>query len=364
MRDEIERRLLAVSGQKPPRPQRQRPLRHLEHVLADDPPDGEAHPRRIAEPGQRGRDEVCADLLVRELAERGMRVEVQPAVLAAPRRGRLARVVEERGQPDAQRRAVVGGGLDDGEEMLVERQLVVAALLVEADRGLELGQDLDESVGVAGEPERSRRLRPEQQLRELAEPVAREAAADPLSGDVGEPGRPFAHLPLGLRVEVEAELGDEAEPPHDPERVVAEARGARRPQHPPRQVAAAVERIEELPVRRRFAIALTVKSRRAMSCAREIEASASISKSCRPGPVERSTRGGANSIPDGCRARAARSRGSSRTPIRWSATTRSSTRPCGSSAARSSEWPTPGTTKSISRTGSPSSSFRTAPPTT
>ena len=40
-----------------------------------------------------------------------------------------------------------------------------------------------------------------------------------------------------------------------------------------------------------------------MSCSSGIVASATISKSCRPGPVERSTRGGANSIPAGERPR-------------------------------------------------------------
>ena len=41
-----------------------------------------------------------------------------------------------------------------------------------------------------------------------------------------------------------------------------------------------------------------------MSSSSETLASATISKSCRPGPVERSTRGGANSIPCGWSARA------------------------------------------------------------
>jgi hypothetical protein len=63
------------------------------------------------------------------------------------------------------------------------------------------------------------------------------------------------------------------------------------------------------PVESRFAIALIVKSRRPMSCSSEISGDATISKSCRPGPVERSVRGGANSMPAGTIARSSPSRG-------------------------------------------------------
>ena len=90
------------------------------------------------------------------------------------------------------------------------------------------------------------------------------------------------------------------------------------------------------PVDSLFAIALIVKSRRRRSCSSEISGEATISKSWRPGPVDRSVRGGANSIPPRASARSSPSRGCSLRPTRLPATSRSSTRPCGASAARSS----------------------------
>src|SRR5436190_17718901 len=117
------------------------------------------------------------------------------------------------------------------------------------------------------------------------------------------------------------------------------------------------------PVSSRRAIALTVKSRRRMSSSTDNEGSATISKSWRPGPVETSLRGGANSIPAGVSLRTLGSRGWSRMPTSRSATTRSSTRPCGARADRSPSVSSPGTRKSASFESSPSSSSRTAPPT-
>ena len=89
--------------------------------------------------------------------------------------------MEERSESHAQRRIRVGRSLDDGERVLVDRQVVVAAFLVEADRALELRQQLDEHAGVARESKRAERLGAEQQLRELAETVRGEAAADALA---------------------------------------------------------------------------------------------------------------------------------------------------------------------------------------
>ena len=113
----------------------------------------------------------------------------------------------------------------------------------------------------------------------------------------------------------------------------------------------------------RRAIAFTVKSRRARSSSTDADASTTISKSCRPGPVLRSRRGGASSMPLRASLRISSSRGQRRRPTRCPATSRSSTRPCGSSSVRSSSWPTPRTRKSASLESSPSSSSRTAPPT-
>jgi hypothetical protein len=117
------------------------------------------------------------------------------------------------------------------------------------------------------------------------------------------------------------------------------------------------------PVARRRAIAFTVKSRRRMSSSTESDASATISKSCRPGPVLTSLRGGANSIPAGASFRMSLSRGCKRTPTSRPATIKSSTRPCGSRARFSPPVSTPGTRKSASFDSRPSSSSRTAPPT-
>ena len=272
--------------------------------------------------------------------------------------------MQERRQAHLERRPRVGGRLDDGEDVLVERQGLAVALLLVADRRCELGQHVDEDAGVPREPQRLGRMGAEQELGELPQPVRRQPAADPLTRDVLDPRRPLAHLPQRVVVGIDIELRDEAKAADDPERVVAEACRPGRAEDAPFEIAAAAERVDDLPVSSRRAIALIVKSRRSMSCSSEISLSATISKSCLPGPVERSTRGGVNSIPAGWSARAAWSRGSSRTPTRWSATTRSSTFPCGSSAARSSSCPTPGTTKSSSGGVRPSSSSRTAPPTT
>ncbi len=76
-----------------------------------------------------------------------------------------------------------------------------------------------------------------------------------------------------------------------------------------------------------IAMALIVKSRRAMSSWRPMAGSLTISKSRCPGPIDRSARGGVNSMPDGTSSRTARSAGCSRTPTSWPCTSISSTRP-------------------------------------
>ena len=83
---------------------------------------------------------------------------------------------------------------------------MVAALLLEADRRGELRQHVDEHAGVACDAQRLRGLGAEQELRELAEPVGRDAAADPLAGDKLDARRVGPHLCERLLVGVEAEL--------------------------------------------------------------------------------------------------------------------------------------------------------------
>ena len=90
--------------------------------------------------------------LVATLSQLRLRVEVQATVGPAPGRLRLAEIVQEGCEPHPQGRIGVGGRLDDLEGVLVERQVVIAALLVEADRGLHLRQQVHEHARVAGEP--------------------------------------------------------------------------------------------------------------------------------------------------------------------------------------------------------------------
>jgi hypothetical protein len=158
----------------------------------------------------------------------------------------VGEVVQERAQADLEPVACGRRVLDHREHVLVERQMLARAVLDVPGRGGELRQQVLEHAAVAGEPERLRGLGAEQQLRELAHPVAREPAADPLGRDVVDLGGPLAHLAERVLVRVEVELGDEAEPAHDPERVVAEARGRRRAKDPALEVGPPAERVEQL----------------------------------------------------------------------------------------------------------------------
>ena len=132
--------------------------------------------------------------------------------------------MEERGEPHPEREARIGGRLHDLEGVLVDRQVVVAALLLEADRLLELGQQLDEHAGVAREPQRLRRLRAEQQLRELAHPVGGKPTADPLTRHEPDSGCLVTHLSQRFRVGLEAELRHEAQRTNEAERILGETR--------------------------------------------------------------------------------------------------------------------------------------------
>ena len=103
-----------------------------------DADDTLAKPVRIAQPQERSGCQLGADLVVTVFGEAGLRVVVQPAVAAPPGGLRLAEIVEEGGEPHRERMAQVGRGLDYGEGVLVNGEIVVAALLVEADRRAEL----------------------------------------------------------------------------------------------------------------------------------------------------------------------------------------------------------------------------------
>src|SRR4051812_14409500 len=102
--DEVERELVAVAPQEAARPAGVA-LSRLEHVTAHDPYDVPPERVRIAEPEQRPRGEVRADLVVPVGGEAGFCVVVKPSVVPTPADDRLAEVVEERGEPHGQREA-------------------------------------------------------------------------------------------------------------------------------------------------------------------------------------------------------------------------------------------------------------------
>ena len=161
---------------------------------------------RIAQAGERSFGERSANLLVTPRRVAGLRVVVQPVVGPPPRDFRFPRVVKQRREPDGERAVSVRRRLDDCERVLVYRQRVVAALLVEPDRRLELGKELHEDAGVARDRERLRRMRSEQQLRKLAHPVGRDAPTDALARHETNAGRVAPHLLEGLGCSVEVEL--------------------------------------------------------------------------------------------------------------------------------------------------------------
>ena len=142
----------------------------------------------------------------------------------------------------------VGCRLNDLERVLVDRQCVPAALLLEPDRGLELRQEVNEHARVAGQPQCLGRLRPEQQLRQLPHPVGCEAASDSLARDELDARRLLAHLPKRFLVGAQAELRDEAETANEPQWILGEAGRRDGAQFPRLEIFAAVVRIDERPV--------------------------------------------------------------------------------------------------------------------
>ena len=140
----------------------------------------------------------------------------------------------------------------------------------------------------------------EQQLRQLAHPVGVQAAADPLARDERARralrSRICASVSGSGRDRAARRSAGRARCAADPRRSSSAtpcAAGAPRgPSCPPYGSTST-------PSARRRAIALIVKSRRARSSSTGAAGSTTISKSCRPGPVETSRRGGASSIPAG-----------------------------------------------------------------
>ena len=92
--------------------------------------------------------------------------------------------MEETGETDLKLRAGVGSRLGDREQVLVQRVRLSRRCDGVADRRLELRDHLHQRAGVPCEPERHPGSRAEEELRELAHAVFRNAAADPLARDV------------------------------------------------------------------------------------------------------------------------------------------------------------------------------------
>src|SRR5207247_11136640 len=122
-------------------------------VRAYEPGHVRAETRRIAQPPHRRGRELCTAVRM-------------PAV-----RPGLPEIMEERAEPNREGRARIGRSLHDRKDVLVERQMLAVAVLLEPDRRLELGEESGEDACVAGQPQCSRRLSPEQELGQLAQAV-------------------------------------------------------------------------------------------------------------------------------------------------------------------------------------------------
>ena len=120
--------------------------------------------------------------------------------------------MEERSEPHCEDVVRIGGCLHDGEDVIGE-----------VARRPELGDQLDEHARFARDTERLRRARTEQELRQLAHPVRGETPADALARDELDRGRLRLHLASRLLVELEAELRDETQSAHEPQRILGEA---------------------------------------------------------------------------------------------------------------------------------------------
>ena len=81
--EEVERELVAVAPQEPPRPERVASA-GLEHVAAHNAHDALPQLVRVPEAQKRAGRELGAYLVVAVLGKAGLRVVVKAAVLAAP----------------------------------------------------------------------------------------------------------------------------------------------------------------------------------------------------------------------------------------------------------------------------------------
>ena len=136
---------------------------------------------RVPQPVERSFGERGAHLLVALRRVAGLRVVVQPVVGPAPRDLWLPRVVEERREPDGERAVASAAAWTTAN--------VCSSTVSEWWRlswskpiaGSSSGRSCDEHTGVARDRERLRRMRSEQQLRELPirRPRSRRRSARP-----------------------------------------------------------------------------------------------------------------------------------------------------------------------------------------
>ncbi len=168
-----------------------------------------------------------ADVLVLEEAVLAGRA------LARLARARLADVVQQRAQPpDRVARRVV-----DDVQRVLEDVVLVEPVLRAADALEQLRDHLAEQAGRAHQLQAARRLRRRQHLEQLV--------ADPLGRHLAKHVQRRLDRRLRRRIDVERQLRRLAHGAHRAQAVLAKARDriADRADQPPRQIAAAVERI-------------------------------------------------------------------------------------------------------------------------
>ena len=289
---------VAVAGEQAPRALRVAAA-EVEHVVSDDRDDASAQRVRVPEPAQRVVREFRADLLVAGPPVRASRS-------GGGRPARATRRAASRGRGRAPR---AGRGADVPRRRPPGRPRTCARRRSGRASGCPA-----RTRSRARTPAGARRGRPCRARAAAPAPAGRRAGAS-----TARPARPprarrRSRSPETSRTDdassricaqrrlvgLEPELRDEAEPANEPQRVLGEAPRRDRAQHARSGGRRGRRRgRESSPSASRRAIALTVKSRRARSSSTDAAGSTTISKSCRPGPVERSRRGGANSIPAG-----------------------------------------------------------------
>src|SRR4029077_14233784 len=134
VREEVERELVPVLAKEPAREELVDVLER-ERVRSYEPRHVRAQSGRVAKPAQ----------------HRGC--EVGTALRVGPVRLRLSEIVQKRAEAHRERRVRIGCRLNDGEDVVVERQMLAPAVLLEAERGLELREQGGEDAGVTREPQ-------------------------------------------------------------------------------------------------------------------------------------------------------------------------------------------------------------------